>query len=280
MKKVVFRVENGMDRNEILATTYQMRNFYSQLGSGFFTVLDIMNYIQHHNIVKMAKKGDSVLDVCCGRGLLLPMLRYYRKEIKEYVGVDIEPKNIGYLTKRVTDNKPFEEENYYSFNVTYVESNVAEMANKIDNKFDLIVYTSAIEHMHKDMGYASLEQCFKLSKNNTKLILTCPNTPEDKDGYDTQYRAHVYEWKRSELIEALTTIGFVIEEEFGLLANKTELKETLIKENILSEENFNILAKFIPSDWLIPVLAPIVPQISKEIGFICSIKHNEDNYLF
>lgn len=30
-KEIVYRVEDGMDREKILCTTYQMRNFYMQL---------------------------------------------------------------------------------------------------------------------------------------------------------------------------------------------------------------------------------------------------------
>lgn len=35
-KQIVFRVEDDMNRKDILCTTYQMRNFYRQLGDGFF----------------------------------------------------------------------------------------------------------------------------------------------------------------------------------------------------------------------------------------------------
>ena len=66
-KEIVYRVEDGMDREKILCTTYQMRNFYMQFRDGFFTNLDVMNYIQHLAAAHMAKKGMNVLDVCCGR---------------------------------------------------------------------------------------------------------------------------------------------------------------------------------------------------------------------
>ena len=36
MKEKVYRVEDGMNRDEILCTTYQMRNFYAQFRDGFF----------------------------------------------------------------------------------------------------------------------------------------------------------------------------------------------------------------------------------------------------
>ena len=43
-----------------------MRNFYLQFRDGYFTSLDVMNYIQHFKAIKMMKKDDVVLDVCCG----------------------------------------------------------------------------------------------------------------------------------------------------------------------------------------------------------------------
>lgn len=264
--KIVKKITDDIDVKDVLCTTYQMRNFYTQLGGAFFSNLDIMNYIQHHQIVKWCKPGMDILDVCCGRGLLLPMLRYQVKNLGSYTGVDIEPKNAIFTSKRVTDNKQIEDD-YYPFPVNFVHSNVSEMSNKINQKFDMIIYTSSIEHMHKEHGKQSLFECAKLSKENTKLIITCPNTPEDKSGYDTQYAAHVYEWKRSELITELNNAGFRILDEWGLLVDKQ-----IIKNNL--GEMFERLNKFIPSEWLIPMLSPLYPEQSKEIGFICEYQQN------
>jgi SAM-dependent methyltransferase len=267
-KQIVHRIEDGMDRQQVMCTTYQMRNFYKQFGDGFFSVLDVMNYIQHHQVVKWCGKGDRVLDVCCGRGLILPMLRYQRKEIAGYVGVDINESMREQVTgKRVTDGKPFEE-GYYPFPVDFVLANVAEMSVAVEGKFDVIVYTSSIEHMHKDTGLASLQQCRKLARKGTRLILTCPNTPEDQDGYDTQYRAHVYEWKRSELVDALAATGFTVEHEWGLLCPKTDLRALAVEAGY--GDLFDNIARVVPTEWLVPVLAPAFPGIAKEIGFLCT----------
>lgn len=266
-KKIVHKVEPGMDRRDLEATTYQMRNFYRQLGDGFFSVLDTMNYIQHQQIVRWCKKGNHVLDVCCGRGLLLPMLRYERKEIGSYTGVDIEPKNAIWQGQRVTDGQPVDPKDYYPFPVRFVHSNVGEMAEKLlPRKFDVIVYTSAIEHMQKETGQASLHECRKVSKPGTILILTCPNTPETKDGYETQYAAHIYEWKRSELLEGLRLAGFEVITEWGLLIDRETLHTEGEKLGLLPL--IERVEKFIPSEWLLPVFAPLFPSQSKEIAFI------------
>lgn len=266
MRKIVYKVEPGMDRTQLEATTYQMRNFYVQMKDGFFSVLDIMNYIQHHSIVLMAKAGDHVLDVCCGRGLLLPLMRYERKNIASYTGVDIEPKNAVWRHQRVTDGKPIEP-NYYPFETNFVQSNASKMASKlIPNHYDLVVYTSSIEHMQKETGMESLHEIRKVIAPNGRMILTCPNTPEDKHGYDTQYAAHIYEWKRSELIKGFEESGFSIKREYTILAGKNDIKSHY-------PELVTQLDGLIPNPWLIAVLSPLVPtNYAKEIAFILKPK--------
>lgn len=267
--KIVHRVEDGMDRHDILATTYQMRNFYRQFGDGFFSVLDVMNYIQHHQIVRWTKKGTRLLDVCCGRGLLLPLLRFERKDLGSYTGVDIKASNATWQEHRVTDGQSIPKD-YYPFPTTFVEANAAQMADQLAGPFDLIVYTSSIEHMQKDAGQESLHQCRKVSHPGTVLILTCPNTPEDQDGYDTQYRAHVYEWKRSELLQGLALAGFKVITEYGLLIDRGVLFSE--SERLGLKPLLDRLTQFIPNEWLLPVMAPMFPRLAKEIGFVCKVE--------
>lgn len=270
MSKIVYKITPDMDITQIEATTYQMRNFYRQFGDGFFSVLDVMNYIQHHWIVKLCKPGYHVLDMCCGRGLLLPMLRYQRKEIASYTGVDLATNNATFLRHRVTDGKPIESD-YYPFPVHFLESNVAEMAGKLSPQlFDLIVYTSSIEHMQKETGQRSLDQAYSVSRPGTQLIITCPNTPEDQDGYDTQYAAHVYEWKRSELIQGLTRAGFEIVREWGILIDRATLKAGA--ERLGITPIIDTLQALIPSEWLLPVMAPLFPEQCKEIAILAKAK--------
>jgi SAM-dependent methyltransferase len=215
-RRIVHKVGDSMDRQEILCTTYQMRNFYRQLGDGFFANLDVMNCTQHLRAVQMMKPGWRILDVCCGRGLLLPLIRWYRKDIGEYVGVDICEANVREAQTR-TAYKQIDHGSYYEFPHHWVICNVAEMSQHLPTDyFDFAVYTSCIEHMHPDAGRQSIHECAKVMKEGAVLFLSCPNTPEDKDGYDTRYKAHVYEWKLSELRTALACAGFVVEREYGL----------------------------------------------------------------
>jgi SAM-dependent methyltransferase len=268
--RIVQRIEHGEDRTEILATTYQMRNFYRQFGDGFFSRLDVFNYISHHQIARWAAKhaGARLLDVCCGRGLLLPLLRYHAKDLGSYTGLDIEPSNATWQTRRVTDNKPVEAESYYPFATEFVAGDVADADTLLTDRpaFDLIAYTASIEHMHPDHGERSLHALRRVIAPSGLMVLTAPNTPEDQDGYDTARRAHVYEWKLTELRSALSAAEWDVLDVWGLDIGVLTLSK------LMTDANGRLLArlrKFIPPEWLGPLLAAPFPEESSEVGLLC-----------
>ena len=59
-RKIVYKIEEGTDPSQVYCTTYQMRNFFQQFADGFFSSLDVMNYIQHHAAVLKLKKDWRV----------------------------------------------------------------------------------------------------------------------------------------------------------------------------------------------------------------------------
>lgn len=268
MKKIVYRVEDGMDRNEILCTTYQMRNFYNQFHDGFFSNLDVMNYIQHFKAAQIAKKGDKVLDVCCGRSLMLPLLRYYAKDIESYTGVDISLTNIKEAMRGASKKlQPGEYKTYYPFKVEWKNGNVAEMSKVIpENSIDFIIYTSALEHMHPDDGKQSLIECYKIAKKGGKMFLSCPNT--EGNGYNTQYRAHVYEWGYDELKDTLHEIGFKIKDEVGLVMGAKEMNTFYESQPAEIRRFYQQMKNYVPTTWLTAMMSIPYPKASREILFI------------
>ena len=270
-KKIVKKIEEGMDPQDVLCTTYQMRNFYMQFRDGFFSNLDVMNYIQHHAVALMAKKGMNVVDVCCGRSLVLPLLRYYAKDINSYTGVDICETNIR-EAKRGASAKVLKEEDleeYYPFKVDWILSNVAEMSNHIEKGFaDLVIYTSALEHMHKDVGTQSLIECNKIMNKDSVMFLSCPNTPGN--GYETQYAAHVYEWGYDELKEKLNELGFEIINEVGLVMKVKKMKEFFSSDKVSKDmkDFYNRMSLYMPSAWLSSIVSIPYPKESDEILFV------------
>lgn len=283
--RIVHKITDDIDPAEVLCTTYQMRNFYAQFGDGLITSLDVMNFIQHHKAATMARSGQKVLDVCCGRGLMLPLLRWYRPKIKAWIGVDIHPQNYLEATRRsatkdIRDKRLAPntiayskvDEPYYPFEVHYVEANVADMAEPLIAlgyaPVDFVIYTAAIEHMQRDAGAQSLVECYKVMRPGSEMLLTSPNTPDKEDPYDTQYAAHLYEWPRDELLEVCREAGFTLVEEFGLVAKVTGYREKVEAYYPHLLEVYDGLAGFMPSTWLHSTFPILTPLIADEIAFI------------
>ena len=268
-KKIVFKITDDIDPSEVYCTTYQMRNFFAQFADGFFSSLDIMNYIQHHKCVTMMKKDDKILDVCCGRGLLLPLIRYYKKDIHSYTGVDIHESNINEQKRRSGIKKIDDINSYYPFQINHLISSCEDMDKYLEyNSFDVIVYTSAIEHMQKEVGYRSLQNCFNLLKKDGLLILSCPNTQDKKDPYDTQYAAHLYEWDLDELSLALKQIGFNIYDTFGLVGKVRDFEKYIDSIKSKSPEIYSLYNRFkeyLPTPWLMSFFPILYPEAAAEV---------------
>ena len=269
-RKIVYKIEEGIDPSEVYCTTYQMRNFFAQMADGFFSSLDVMNYIQHHAAVRRMKKDWRVLDVCCGRGLLLPLIRYYRSEISEYVGIDISEKNIGEQLRRSGIKKIDNIKEYYPFKLTHVIGSVEDMGNHFESdSFDFIIYTSSIEHMQKNVGYESLISCFNVLKPGHEMFLSCPNTSDKKNPYDTQYAAHIYEWGINELRGAVEEIGFEIVQEYGLVAKVKDFEAWLSKfKNSPVSRQYWKLKEYLPTAWLMSFIPILYPEAAAEILII------------
>ena len=64
MKKIVYKNDGEIPVEDILCTTYQMRNFYTQFRDAYASNLDVMNYIQHLSCAQMCKEGWTVSKWC------------------------------------------------------------------------------------------------------------------------------------------------------------------------------------------------------------------------
>ncbi len=240
-----------------------------QFADGFFSSLDVMNYIQHHAAVQKMKKGWRVLDVCCGRGLLLPLIRYYKPGIAEYVGVDISEKNISEQLRRSGAKKIEDAHSYYPFKLTHKIGSVEDMDQFFEpESFDFIVYTSSIEHMQREVGYKSLQNCYRLLKPGHEMFLSCPNSSDKKDPYDTQYAAHIYEWGIDELRDAVTEIGFEVDKEYGLVGKVKDFEKFVAKKGGAMEKRYYALKEYLPSAWLMAFMPILYPEAAAEVLLI------------
>lgn len=269
-KKIVMKIDGSVNPKDVYATTYQMRNFYRQFADGFFNAGDVMNLIQHFVGARMAKKNMRVLDVCAGRCTMLPLLRYYAKDISEYVAVDICERNLKEATRK-SGIKEIDGLGYYPFPVKLYVDDAAKMSRSVGpNSCDLIIYTAALEHMQKDAGQASLEECFKILKPGGVLFLTTPNTMKKKDPYDTQYAAHLYEWDMEETHTVLKDIGFNIEATHGLMGKIREFEPWLEENEPQVFKFYQRIKEYVPSHFITSVMAVPFPEASCEVAYICT----------
>jgi ubiquinone/menaquinone biosynthesis C-methylase UbiE len=216
----------------------------------------------------MLKAGWRVLDLCCGRGLLLPFIKRYCKDIAEYVGLDICEKNVREAQRRAC-GKEIDHTAFYPFPHRWVISDAVRMSEHLPaDYFDFVAYLSSLEHMHKDAGEQSLHECTKVMKAGAMLALSCPRTAEDGDGYRCQYRAHLYEWRLSELRAALHKAGFSIEAEFGLLIGKRELRRVVESLGATAKLLLEPILRYLPSEFATACLAAPFPEASREVLLI------------
>ncbi len=275
--KTVSKIEPGMDRREIDHTTYQMRNCFRQFADGVASELDVHCYLQHAFAADLCPAGGTVLDVCCGRGLLIPFLRYRGNAPRLYVGVDAEPRNAKWKDGMDPRREALAKEGGWGFRTVFVEALVDAMAGPIDKAtllqfgnsapdFDLIVYTSAIEHMQPTAQYGSLQECAKLSKPSTLLYLTCPITEEGRSGYDAQYAAHVYEPTEAELKAWLHGSGWKILSRHGLCTGSKAYRRLLSGAELAMAEK---VYKDLPREFALPTIASLFPACAQEIAYVC-----------
>ena len=284
-KRIVLRVEKGDDRREIYATTYQMRNCFHQFADGVATELDAFNYFSLARAADLCPKAGRVLDLCCGRGLLIPFLRYRNRQPSAYVGVDLKSENAAWrfpINRDPRRRGHVEMNESWHFPRIFIEGSVGagltsrvlegikdeEAFQKKGFAFDLIAFTSSIEHMQPEAQREALIEASRLINLKGRMYLTCPITPEDRNGYDCQYAAHVYEPKETELKLWLAVAGWEIEEEIGLVTKITHLKKTLTPDDLNIARDMNGRG---PREMMLPLLAMMFPYAATEKAYICKL---------
>lgn len=247
-------------------STYQMDNFYKAFANGEVKQSGVMNYMQHLFIAQKCFNGAKVLDVCCGKALSVPLLKKYAPNISKYVGVDISSNNLNEASSLIHNvgNETT------SFDINLIEGDVTQLNSLIKEKFDIIIYTSALEHLDKSSAVTSIQQVSYALADNGTLYLSTPRTPKDFPG-KVQYRCHIYEWDIDELEEIFKCSGLQIIDSFGILPPSFEILNSAIEEKYGDKGLawFVEMKERVPESFLGPVVATCFPRLSREIMFVC-----------
>jgi SAM-dependent methyltransferase len=245
----------------------QMDDFYAALRLGQVKPTGIMNYIQHLYIAQRLTPGTRLADVCCGRGLQLPVLYRYAPHIASYTGLDIAAANLDEARNRISDL----DARYggHAFELELIECDVAAPW-PARTAYDAAVYTSALEHLPREQGIASLHNTAAALKPGGTLYLSTPNTPGSPPR-KLQHRVHVYEWHQDELSPVLEDAGLTVTEVIGLLPPESGLREALAGAYGDGAAHwYERLREVVPAMFLDTVAAAAVPQAAAELLYVCT----------
>lgn len=245
----------------------QMDDFYAALAAGQVKPTGIMNYIQRLFIAERCRPGDRVIDVCCGRGLQLPVLYRYSPHIASYLGLDISQAHLDQAAAAAAGldgthrTRPFE--------ITLMQCDVAA-AWPPSPPADVILYTSALEHLPRDAGAASLRHAAGALGDDGTLYLSTPNTAGDHPRV-LQHGVHVYEWEDSELRAILAGTGLAVTDTIGLLPPAPEAIRHVLTSlyGPGAADWYTRLSEIIPEPFLATVSAAALGAAAAEIMYVC-----------
>ncbi|WP_280186808.1 MULTISPECIES: class I SAM-dependent methyltransferase [Nocardia] len=245
----------------------QMDDFYAALRAGQVKQSGIMNLMQRLIIAEHCKSGDKVVDACCGSGLQLPVLYRYRPDLGSYLGLDISAANLRGAVER---QQQLDEQYGARFPITFLTTDVSQPWN-VGADIDVVIYTSALEHLPYPAGLASLRHAANALSEDGRLLLSTPNTAE---GAPLQHRVHVYEWPRTQLLAALDEVGLAVCAEIGILPPAAEVVEQVLTDRFggAAARLYRQLASRVPDQLLGPVIAAALGESATETLYVCERK--------
>lgn len=245
----------------------QMDDFYVALAAGQVKPTGIMNYVQHLYVAERLHPGTRLVDVCCGRGLQLPVLYRHAPHISSYTGLDIAAANLAEARHRIGEldwhygGRPFELE--------LIECDVAATWPQRPS-YDAAVYTSALEHLPRQEGITSLRNTADALAPGGRLYLSTPNTPGIPPRR-LQHHVHVYEWHQDELTGVLADAGLDVDEIIGLLPPESGLSAALASlYGDGAARWYERLREIVPAPFLSTIAAAAVPEIAAELLYACT----------
>jgi SAM-dependent methyltransferase len=247
----------------------QMDDFYAALACGEVKPTGVMNLAQRLYVAERCPPGARVVDVCCGRGLQLPVLYRYAAHIASYTGMDVSPVNLAEASEMLA--RLDERYGARPFDVVLVEHDVAHPWPDDTHVFDVAVYTSALEHLPRDLAVASLRHTAAALRPGGWLFLSTPNTPGEPPR-PLQHRVHVYEWNTDELMPVLEReCGLAVEEQVGLLSPELDrLTHALFtRYGTGAAQWFQRLQATVPAALRDPIAAAAVPEVAAEVLYVC-----------
>ena len=146
--------------------------------------------------IKLLPQNGSVLEVGCGVGITLAIIRKHRPDVR-IIAADIDNECLRLTKERVSDADAVRIHENNSF-------------TELGNNFDLVIASHVVEHLKNP--YESMMQFMEMLKPGGHLIVAVPNPVRPNIFFgnilrkDYVNRGHVYAWDRSHWINFLERI--------------------------------------------------------------------------
>lgn len=162
------------------------------------------------------KPEDTLLDVCCGNGLLSWSLS---KSCKSVVGVDFSSSLI--TSARAMHSNP---------NLSFVEMDATKLSHNLDDKFDKILLYFSFQYFDYELGQNVLREMKKLLKPGGRILIgDVPDKKKFWTYYNTLPKCIFYfkQW----LFKQPKMGKFWSEDEMKILAEENQLKGAFLEQN-------------------------------------------------
>jgi SAM-dependent methyltransferase len=247
-------------------STNQMDDFYAAISRGEVRSSGVMNLLQHLIAAQGIARGATVIDVCCGRGLALPLIFRYAPHVSRYIGLDVSPDNLAEARDRLAALRA----GYGNlFPADFAECDVAEPWPDLPPAH-VTIYTSALEHLPAHAGKASLRHTANAMAPGGVLFLSTPSTPGPPPR-PLQHRVHVYEWSMEEALQEIEAAGLVTEELIGLLPPDADTVAAALAAEFGpgAAAWYRHLAARVPGPLLDTISAISIPAAATELLYVC-----------
>jgi len=161
------------------------------------------------------RNEDSLLDVCCGNGLIT---KYLAARCRKIIGVDFSDQMINTANKqRLLPN------------IEFIKEDALYLNNSIKEKFDIIILYFSFQYFNRSQGEKAILEIKKLLKPKGKILIgDIPNKNKIWMFYDTPIKRFFY--IKQMLLNQSKMGKFWSEKEMKEISKKLNLKGTYIEQ--------------------------------------------------
>jgi len=245
------------------------------------------HFLRWSYVLNMCDRFLNILDMGCGSAELLEVLYRNRRRPLLYTGVDIREQQIEKNKVQFKDlpfpvefwNHDLTEE--FHFKTKNADPQLAaprgEKCRVIDSAligaWDIITCFEVIEHIPRDKQVLLLKNlCFNAGEE-TLILISTPNYSE-KQGAAANHTVNgvILERTYSEMLKLIEDAGMKVVRTYGTFASMKDIENNLTTDAKLT---FMKLREYHCVDILSVMFAPLIPQYSRNIMYLCKRETHE-----